>query len=167
MNYKQKLHSLYLKTVYGHLHRWIKILINLKKNHRQKTLIFLKDWIGSTTTSRQPLIRENTCWREFLMRVLVEIFVRFDELISLDPNYFLGEPPHKGIWFKPNVTCEVFRLFRSPTFSGAPYAEFAREHSQQQSWQSGRLLQFFDVRESTTNPYVYVGFQHPPSRKRF
>lgn len=163
MNYKQKLIRFTSNRVWR-TYTGGKILDQLEQKSSPEDTHFPEDWIGSTTQAVNP-DRENIVEGISYASVGDDI-VRFDELISLDPNYFLGEHHTKAFNLNPMLLVKFLDSSVRLHFQAHPTAEFAREHLNSNHGKAEGYY-ILDVRESTTNPYVYVGFQHPPSRSAF
>lgn len=136
--------------------------------HEQKAVAedshFPEDWIGSTTQAVNP---EREHIEEGISQALVgDQTIRFDQLIALNPNYFLGEQHTKAYKLNPMLLVKFLDSSVRLHFQAHPTAEFAREHLNSNHGKAEGYY-ILDVREDITEPYVYVGFQHSPSRADF
>lgn len=141
-----------------------KILDELEQKAEPKDSHFPEDWIGSTTQAVNP-DREDIV--EGLSHAVVGAeSIRFDTLLALDPSYFLGEQHTKAFDLNPMLLVKFLDSSVRLHFQAHPTAEFAREHLNSHHGKAEGYY-ILEVREDITEPYVYVGFQHPPSRRAF
>lgn len=141
-----------------------KILDAIEQKSSPEDTHFPEDWIGSTTRAVNP-DREHLV--EGLSTALVgEEEVSFDQLIASDPEYFLGKEHTACFGTNPMLLVKFLDSSVRLHFQAHPTAEFAREKldSNHGKAEGYYILQ---VREDITDPYVYIGFQHPPSREDF
>jgi len=141
-----------------------KILDEMEQKSEPEDSHFPEDWIGSTTQAVNP-DRNNTVEGISYASVGDET-IRFDELIALDPSYFLGKQHTEVFDSNPMLLVKFLDSSVRLHFQAHPTAEFAREHLDSNHGKAEGYY-ILDVREGTTDPYVYVGFQHPPSRSDF
>ena len=124
---------------------------------------FPEDWIGSTTQALNP-DREHIV--EGVSHAVVgEDTIRFDELLKLDPSYFLGVKHTEAFKLNPMLLVKFLDSSVRLHFQAHPTAEFAREFLNSDHGKAEGYY-ILDVREGY-DPYVYVGFQHPPTREAF
>ena len=124
---------------------------------------FPEDWIGSTTQALNP-DREHIV--EGVSHAVVgEDTIRFDELLKLDPSYFLGAKHTEAFKLNPMLLVKFLDSSVRLHFQAHPTAEFAREFLDSDHGKAEGYY-ILDVREGY-DPYVYVGFQHPPTREAF
>jgi len=141
-----------------------KILDQLEQKSLPQDTHFPEDWIGSTTQAVNPDRKDIV---EGISHAIIgNEAIRFDELIALDPSYFLGEQHTKAFDLNPMLLVKFLDSSVRLHFQAHPSAEFAREHLNSNHGKAEGYY-ILDVREGTTDPYVYVGFQHPPSRSEF
>lgn len=162
MNYKNKLVRFTSNRVWR-TYTGGKILDQLEQKPDPQDSHFPEDWIGSTTqavnSGREDVV-------EGISHAIVgEEEVRFDTLLASDPNYFLGEQHTKAFDVNPMLLVKFLDSSVRLHFQAHPTAEFAREHLNSNHGKAEGYY-ILDVREGT-DPYVYVGFQHPPSRAAF
>jgi len=163
MNYKNKLVRFTPNRVWRS-YTGGKILDQLEKKSVPEDTHFPEDWIGSTTQAVNPDRKDIV---EGISHAIVgDEIIRFDELISLDPGYFLGEQHTKAFDLNPMLLVKFLDSSVRLHFQAHPSAEFAREHLNSNHGKAEGYY-ILDVREGITEPYVYVGFQHPPSRSAF
>ncbi|MEO9274915.1 class I mannose-6-phosphate isomerase [Marinomonas sp. 5E14-1] len=163
MNYKNKIVRFTSNRVWR-TYTGGKILDQLEQKADPQDSHFPEDWIGSTTqavnSGREEVV-------EGVSHAIVgEKNVRFDELLALDPNYFLGEKHTKAFDVNPMLLVKFLDSSVRLHFQAHPTAEFAREHLNSNHGKAEGYY-ILAVREDTPEPYVYVGFQHPPSRSAF
>ena len=141
-----------------------KILDEMEQKSNPEDSHFPEDWIGSTTQAINPG-REDVV--EGISQASVgDETIRFDELIALDPSYFLGQQHTEAFDTNPMLLVKFLDSSVRLHFQAHPTAEFAREHLNSNHGKAEGYY-ILDVREGTTDPYVYVGFQFPPSREDF
>lgn len=140
-----------------------KILDQMEQKTTPEDTHFPEDWIGSTTQAVNPN-REHIV--EGISHAIVDNeTIRFDELISIDPNYFLGQKHTEAFNSNPMLLVKFLDSSVRLHFQAHPTAEFAREHLNSNHGKAEGYY-ILDIREGT-DPYVYIGFQHPPSRDAF
>ena len=124
---------------------------------------FAEDWIGSTTRAVNPA-------RESIYEGVSQVQVgdgQYDlaTLIESDPEYFLGAShiAQHGLSLKLLVKYldSAVRLH----FQCHPSPEFARRVLNSPSGKT-EAYHILGVREDITEPYIYVGFQSPPSPEK-
>lgn len=163
MNYRKKLVRFTSNRVWR-TYTGGKILDQLENKNTPEDTHFPEDWIGSTTQAVNP-DRENIV--EGISHATIgNDTIRFDELIALDPDYFLGKQHIKAFDVNPMLLVKFLDSSIRLHFQAHPTAEFAREHLNSNHGKAEGYY-ILDVREDITEPYVYVGFQHPPSRSAF
>ena len=145
-----------------------KVLDEREQKPNPKDSHFPEDWIGSTTQAINPGregIVEGISYA-VLGDGINDDTIRFDELIALDPRYFLGKQHTDAFGTNPMLLVKFLDSSVRLHFQAHPTAEFAREHLNSNH---GKAEGYYivEVREGTTDPYVYVGFQHPPTRDDF
>lgn len=121
---------------------------------------FPEDWIASTTMAVNPG-REHI--QEGISQVVVDgKEVNFASLIKSNPDYYLG-PVHYSK-YGPSMMVLVKFLDSAVRlhFQCHPTAEFARKflHSPSGKTEAYHIL---GARSDNPNPYIYLGFQKPPS----
>ncbi len=163
MNYKNKLVRFTPNRVWR-TYTGGKILDALEQKDTPEDTHFPEDWIGSTTQAVNP-DREHIV--EGISHATVgRDSIRFDELIDMDQHYFLGEQHTKTFDGNPMLLVKFLDSSVRLHFQAHPTAEFARERLNSNHGKAEGYY-ILDVREDTPEPYVYVGFQHPPSRSAF
>lgn len=140
-----------------------KILDQMQQKEVPEDTHFPEDWIGSTTQAINP-DREHIF--EGISHANVgDETIRFDELLALDPKYFLGEAHTNAFDLNPMLLVKFLDSSVRLHFQAHPTAEFAKEHLNSNHGKAEGYY-ILDVREGF-DPYVYVGFQHPPTRSDF
>lgn len=162
MNYSNKLIQFTANRVWR-TYTGGKILDQLENKSPAKDSHFPEDWIGSTTQAINP-------GREDIFEGVSHAIVggekiRFDELIALDPAYFLGGSHSTMFNVNPMLLVKFLDSSVRLHFQAHPSAEFAREHLNSNHGKAEGYY-ILDIREGT-DPYVYVGFQNPPSKESF
>jgi len=141
-----------------------KILDQLEGKQQPEDSHFPEDWIGSTTRAVNPG-REDIA--EGLSNAIVgEQTIAFDELLKLDPEYFLGEKHVEKFGLNPMLLVKFLDSAVRLQFQAHPTAEFAREKLDSNHGKAEGYY-ILETREGIDEPYVYVGFQHPPTRDEF
>lgn len=164
MNYKNKLVRFPPNRVWR-TYTGGKILDQLENKESPQDTHFPEDWIASTTVAVNPN-REDI--QEGISTAIVgsESTINFDELIALDPEYFLGKAHINTFEVNPMLLVKFLDSSVRLHFQAHPSAEFAREHLNSNHGKAEGYY-ILAVREDITDPYVYVGFQKPPSRENF
>lgn len=163
MNYQNKLVRFTANRVWR-TYTGGKILDELEQKTVPQDTHFPEDWIGSTTLAVNP-DREHIV-EGISHAVIGKETMRFDELIASDPSYFLGIQHAEAFDVNPMLLVKFLDSSVRLHFQAHPSAEFARERLNSNHGKAEGYY-ILDVREDTTDPYVYVGFQHPPSRDAF
>lgn len=162
MDYKNKLVRFTANRVWR-TYTGGKILDQMEQKPQPEDSHFPEDWIGSTTQAINP-DREHIV--EGLSHAMVgDESIRFDELIASDPSYFLGAQHTNAYGENPMLLVKFLDSSVRLHFQAHPTAEFAKEHLDSDHGKAEGYY-ILDVREGT-EPYVYVGFQHPPARADF
>tara|TARA_R110001583_G_scaffold52393_2_gene162802 strand:- start:12030 stop:13112 length:1083 start_codon:yes stop_codon:yes gene_type:complete len=162
MNYKNKLVRFPANRVWRS-YTGGKILDQIQQKAEPEDTHFPEDWIGSTTQAVNPDRKDIV--EGISTAVVGDETIGFDELIALDPSYFLGAEHTKAFDLNPMLLVKFLDSSIRLHFQAHPTAEFAREHLNSNHGKAEGYY-ILDVREGT-DPYVYVGFQHPPSRDEF
>ncbi|WP_036162319.1 class I mannose-6-phosphate isomerase [Marinomonas ushuaiensis] len=162
MNYKNKLVRFTPNRVWR-TYTGGKILDQMEQKTIPEDTHFPEDWIGSTTQAVNP-DREHI-FEGVSHATVGDETIRFDELIAADPSYFLGEEHTKAFHSNPMLLVKFLDSSVRLHFQAHPTAEFAREHLNSDHGKAEGYY-ILDVREGI-DPYVYVGFQYPPSRDDF
>lgn len=123
---------------------------------------FPEDWIASTTRAVN-VGRERI--EEGLSRVLVDGHSHaFTELLQSDPDYFLG-PAHVARY---GADLRLLVKYLDPSirlhFQVHPTAAFARQFLASPSGKT-EAYHVLATRPEIAEPYLYLGFQRPPSRE--
>ena len=124
---------------------------------------FPEDWIGSVTRADNPgreSVEEGVSPVEAGGRVLP-----FDRLLETDPEYFLGPRHVRQFGVRPQLLVKLLDSAVRLHFQCHPTAAFARDRLGQPSGKA-EAYHILAVREGVSAPYVYIGFQRPPTRKQ-
>ncbi|WP_413285282.1 class I mannose-6-phosphate isomerase [Vibrio sp. MA40-2] len=124
---------------------------------------FPEDWIGSTTQATNK-------GREHLSEGVSSVIiggepVKFDCLIDSDPNYFLGAHHVDKFGNNPMLLVKYLDSSVRLHFQVHPTAEFAQE-SLNSPCGKAEAYYVLQAREEVEQPYIYLGFQHPPERDK-
>ena len=140
-----------------------KTLDYLQNAAEPKDSHFPEEWIASTVQAINPG-RES--YVEGISKAIISSqHLDFAELVESDIEYFLG-PKHAKKYSK-NTMVLVKYLDSSVRlhFQAHPTAEFAKQHLNSNSGKA-EAYYILDVREDISDPYIYLGFQNPPSREK-
>ena len=124
---------------------------------------FPEDWIASTTRAINPGREE--VHEGVSTAVVGEQTLSFDDLLATDYDYFLG-PDHLARHGK--AAGMLIKFLDSSTrlhFQCHPTAEFSKQHlnSNHGKFEAYHILA---IREDQADPYIYLGFQRPPSPEK-
>ena len=122
---------------------------------------FPEDWIGSTVRAINP---NHDAKDEGLARVVFsggEAVLA--DLVAADPEYFLGAAHVKRFGTNPMVLVKYLDSAVRLPFQVHPTVEFSKQHL---NASSGKREAYYilSTRPEVAEPYIYLGFQHPPSR---
>jgi len=122
---------------------------------------FPEDWIASTTRAVNAG-REDI--REGVSQALVGgVAYDFADLLAGDPSYFLG-PAHASKYGPhPQLLVKLLDPSLRLHFQAHPTADFARRFLDSASGKT-EAYHILAARTGTDQPYIYLGFQRPPSR---
>jgi mannose-6-phosphate isomerase len=123
---------------------------------------FPEDWIGSTVRATNPNREHIT---EGLARVVFSGGeAELGELVSADAEYFLGAAHLACHGSNPMVLVKYLDSAVRLPFQVHPTVEFSRRHSNANSGKT-EAYYILSTRSEVTEPYIYLGFQHPPTRQ--
>lgn len=122
---------------------------------------FSEDWIGSTTRAINPS-------REEIYEGVSQVVIGGDThdlhtLVDADPTYFLGEEHVAKYGNSLKLLVKYLDSAVRLHFQCHPSPEFARKVLNSPSGKT-EAYHILGVRDGITHPYIYVGFQFPPSR---
>jgi mannose-6-phosphate isomerase len=122
-----------------------------------------EDWVGSTTEAVNPVERPAG---EGLARIAEGEQPLFRDLLSTAPEALLGAEHVEAYGAKLPLLVKLLDSAIRLHFQAHPTAEFARAH---QLGPSGKAegYHILSVRPEIKDPYIYLGFQRPPSREEF
>jgi mannose-6-phosphate isomerase len=123
-----------------------------------------EDWIGSVTAARNPDSQDE---HEGVSTVRVDgQELRLPDLIGIDPEYFLGAEHVARFGQQPMLLVKFLDAAVRLQLQAHPTAEFAQQYL---GATSGKAEAYYilSVRDHVEQPYVYLGFQRPPSRDEF
>lgn len=122
---------------------------------------FPEDWIASTT---QAVNAGRESIREGLSSILVGGEVHdFATLLASDPDYFLGAAHAARFGASPQVLVKFLDPAIRLHFQAHPTADFARRFLNSPSGKT-EAYHVLATRPEVAAPYIYLGFQRPPSR---
>lgn len=163
MNYKNKLIRFKPNRVWR-TYTGGKILDALENKPAPADTHFPEDWIGSTTQAINP-DREHIV-EGISQAVIGDDSIRFDSLINSNPDYFLGEAHSQAFGETPMLLVKFLDSSVRLHFQAHPTAEFSRKRLNSNHGKAEGYY-ILAIREDTPEPYVYVGFQYPPTRDAF
>lgn len=122
---------------------------------------FPEDWLASTTRATNP-------GREALVEgiSMVEVNGRsipFPDLLAADPAYYFGEDHAARHGPHPHVLVKLLDPAIRLHFQAHPTARFARQFLTSPSGKT-EAYHVLATRPEVAAPYIYLGFQRPPSR---
>lgn len=141
-----------------------KILDQMNGAETPEDTHFPEDWIGSTT-------RAINLGREDILEGLSEATianeqVKFDQLIKQDPAYFLGKEHVEAFDLNPMLLVKYLDSSVRLHFQAHPTAEFAQQYLNSKCGKA-EAYYVLEAREEIAEPYIYLGFQQPPTRTDF
>ncbi|WP_052810357.1 class I mannose-6-phosphate isomerase [Vibrio renipiscarius] len=119
---------------------------------------FPEDWIFSTT-------KANNKGREHIFEgisktTINEHTLNLDELIEIDSDYFLGVEHVQQFGLNPMLLVKYLDSSIRLHFQAHPTIEFAKQHLDSKS---GKAEAYYILSCDTPSPYIYLGFQRPPT----
>lgn len=125
---------------------------------------FPEDWVASTTRALNAG-REHLCEGRSAVLVGDDATSRdFSQLLASDLVYFLGERQVMRYGACPQLLVKLLDPAIRLHFQVHPTSAFARSHLQAPSGKT-EAYHILAVRDDLSEaPYIYLGFQHPPSR---
>ena len=123
---------------------------------------FPEDWIGSTVRAVNP---DRNVKDEGLARAVFsggEAVLA--DLVTADPEYFLGATHVRRFGVNPMVLVKYLDSAVRLPFQVHPTVDFSRRHF---NVASGKTEAYYilDTRPEVAEPYIYLGFQRPPTRE--
>ncbi|KAF0095480.1 MAG: mannose-6-phosphate isomerase [Puniceicoccaceae bacterium 5H] len=120
-----------------------------------------EDWLASTTRAINP---HPTRDDEGLARVEAEgQATYFRDLLKANAEAWLGAAHVQRYGPEPQVLVKLLDAAVRLHFQAHPTAEFARAHGLGPSGKA-EAYHILSIRPEVQDPYIYLGFQHPPSR---
>lgn len=163
MNYQQQL-VIFKQNRVWRTYTGGKILDQMNDEAQPQDSHFPEDWIGSTTQAKN-IGREEVC--EGLSDAFINNEkIKFDQLINQDPEYFLGKKHVAAFDNNPMLLVKFLDSSVRLHFQAHPTAAFAQKHLNSRCGKA-EAYYILESRESIDEPYIYLGFQHSPSRKAF
>lgn len=122
---------------------------------------FPEDWLASTT---RAINAGREAIAEGVSRVSVgDATADFAALLASDPDYFLGERHVRAFGPQPQLLVKLLDPAIRLHFQVHPTADFARRLLGSRSGKT-EAYHVLATRPEVAQPYVYLGFQRPPSR---
>ncbi|MEO9944595.1 class I mannose-6-phosphate isomerase [Paraglaciecola sp.] len=125
---------------------------------------FPEDWIGSTVEARN-VGREHISEGLAMVKDEKGKSVPFRDLLKNNQEYFLGK---KGSEVRPLDDIPLVKYLDSSTrlhFQAHPTREFAQERLGLPRGKTEAYV-ILETREDISEPYIYAGFQRPPTREQ-
>jgi len=120
-----------------------------------------EDWIASVTAASNPGSESET---EGISKLHIDgQELLFNELIALDPDYFLGAEHVAHFGKQPMVLVKLLDSAVRLQLQVHPTAEFAKTYLDSNSGKA-EAYYILAVREDVEEAFVYLGFQRPPTR---
>lgn len=123
---------------------------------------FPEDWIGSTVRAINP---NRDVKNEGLARVAFsggEALLA--DLVTIDPEYFLGTTHVRRFGTNPMVLVKYLDSAVRLPFQVHPTVDFSRQHLNAGSGKT-EAYYILSTRPEVADPYIYLGFQRPPTRE--
>lgn len=120
-----------------------------------------EDWVASTTSATNPgreALREGPS----LVTVAGQS-VALTELLAADPVYMLGETHVRRFGSDPRLLVKLLDPSIRLHLQVHPTAEVAQRHLGATSGKT-EAYHILSVRPETTDPAIYLGFRHPPTK---
>lgn len=122
---------------------------------------FPEDWIASTTRALNP-------GRETISEGVSPVVVAAEKrdlatLLASDPDYFLGQQHQARFGARPMLLVKFLDSAIRLHFQVHPTADFARRLLNSTSGKT-EAYHVLATRPEVAQPYIYLGFQRPPSR---
>jgi mannose-6-phosphate isomerase len=136
-------------------------LIEGKENPQDSS--FPEDWIGSTVQARN-IGREHVSEGLAMVKNEEGQLISFRELLNNDISYFLG---NKSGAVRTMDDIPLVKYLDSATrlhFQAHPTRAFAQERLNSPRGKTEAYV-ILEIREDVSDPYIYAGFQRPPSRQ--
>ena len=123
---------------------------------------FPEDWLGSTVRAINP---NRDVKDEGLARVTSSGGdAVLADLVAADPEYFLGAAHVARFGTNPMVLVKYLDSAVRLPFQVHPTVEFSRRHLDAESGKT-EAYYILSTRPDVAEPYIYLGFQHPPMRE--
>ncbi len=141
-----------------------KVLDSIEGKTNPSDSHFPEDWIGSVVTARN-IGREHI--EEGLSMVKGESGdpISFRELLIQDLSFYLGEDSGTAIQMDALPLVKYLDSATRLHFQAHPTAEFARERLNSNRGKTEAYV-ILATRDDVEQPYIYAGFQRPPSREQ-
>ncbi len=141
-----------------------KVLDTIEGRDAPSDTHFPEDWIGSVVEARN-IGREDIVEGLSMVKDSTGHEIPFRDLVHKDPSFYLGE--NDGAVIQTDAL-PLVKYLDSATrlhFQAHPTAEFARERLGSNRGKTEAYV-ILATREDVKNPYIYAGFQRPPSREQ-
>ncbi|MGY0645557.1 MAG: class I mannose-6-phosphate isomerase [Paraglaciecola chathamensis] len=141
-----------------------KLLDTIEKKSNPEDSSFPEDWIGSTVEARN-VGREHIS--EGLAMVPTEDGqpVAFRDLLKQNQGYFLGQEGDKASTLDDIPLVKYLDSATRLHFQAHPTREFAQKRLGLPRGKTEAYV-ILETREEVSEPYIYAGFQRPPSREQ-
>jgi len=124
---------------------------------------FPEDWMGSLTRANNPN-RQDT--NEGLSAVVTESgdSLLLLDLVKEDPEFYLGKAHVERFGLDMRILAKYLDSAIRLHFQVHPTAEFSAQHLGTNKGKTEAYI-ILSIREEVENPYIYAGFQRPPSKE--
>lgn len=125
---------------------------------------FPEDWIGSVVEARN-IGREDVVEGLSMVKDASGHEIPFRDIVREDPSFYLGEIDGAPIQMDALPLVKYLDSATRLHFQAHPTAEFARRRLNSNRGKTEAYV-ILATREEVEQPYIYAGFQRPPSRER-
>ncbi|MFT2091089.1 class I mannose-6-phosphate isomerase [Paraglaciecola sp. 2405UD69-4] len=141
-----------------------KLLDVIEGKDKPEDSSFPEDWIGSTVEARN-VGREHISEGLAMVKDSDGKPIAFRDLLKSDPEYFLGKD---GASSRSMDDIPLVKYLDSSTrlhFQAHPTREFSQQRLGMPRGKTEAYV-ILETREDVSEPYIYAGFQRPPSREQ-
>lgn len=124
---------------------------------------FPEDWLGSLTTANNPDQRDAD---EGLSKITTESgdTLLLLDLVEEDPEFYLGKAHVERFGLDMRILAKYLDSAIRLHFQVHPTAAFSARHLGTNKGKTEAYI-ILAIREDVENPYIYAGFQRPPSKE--
>jgi mannose-6-phosphate isomerase len=141
-----------------------KTLDQIEKQSEAKDSHFSEDWLASTTRA----INAN---REDIIEGISSVIVNGEkksllQLLETDPIYFLGKKHVETFGLQLMFLAKLLDSAVRLSIQVHPTISFSQKHLNANSGKT-EIYHILKIREDNPQPYIFMGFQNPPSPEKF